>query len=103
MRFLFWNVKKNPVATIVSEIVGQHDVEVVILAECLDEAAILVDLNATSKNLFHLTDSHRTRVVIYTRFPPEYIKTAYSDRFFTIRRIFLPDKKQILLAAMHLE
>jgi hypothetical protein len=48
MRFLFWNVKKNPVGPIVSEIVGQHDVEVVILAECLDEGAILVDLNATT-------------------------------------------------------
>jgi hypothetical protein len=103
MRFLFWNIKKNPVGPILSEIVRQHDVEVLILAECLDQGTILVDLNATTKNLFHLTDSQRTRVVIYTRFPPEYIKTAHSDKFFTIRRIFLPEKREIRLAAMHLE
>src|SRR6266404_5707863 len=105
MRFLFWNVKKNPVGPILSEIVRQHDVEVVILAECLDKAAILVDLNlnATTKKTFHLTHSQRTRVVIYTRFSPEYIPTAHSDIFFTIRRIILPEKRQMLLAAMHLE
>src|SRR5258705_387564 len=45
MRFLFWNVKKNPVGPILSEIVRQHDVKVIILAECRDKAAILVDLN----------------------------------------------------------
>lgn len=103
MRFLFWNVKKNPVGPVLSEIVRQHDVKMVILAECEDEGEILVDLNATTENLFHLTDSKRTRVAIYARFPPEYIKTVHSDKFFTIRRIFLPETRQILLAAMHLE
>lgn len=105
MKFLFWNVNKNPVGPILSEIVVQHDVEVVILAECLDRGAILVDLNlnATFKHLFHLTDGQRTRVVIYARFPPEYLNTAHSDPFVTIRHMFLPQKRQLLLAAMHLE
>ena len=103
MVFLFWNVNNNPVGPILSKIVEQHDVEVVILAECLDTAAILIDLNATTKNLFHLTDSQRTRVVVYTRFPMQYIKTAHSDKFLTIRHILLPQRREILLAAMHLE
>jgi hypothetical protein len=105
MRFLFWNIKKNPVGQIVSQIVRQHDVEVVILAECRDRAEILVNLNlnATTKNLFHLTESQRTRIVIYTRFAPRYIKTAHSSIFFTVRRIILPEKRELLLAAMHLE
>jgi hypothetical protein len=66
-------------------------------------AAILVDLNTTTKGLFHLTDSQGTRVVIYTRFPPEYIRTVHSDKFFTMRHMLLPEKKQVLIAAMHLE
>lgn len=103
MKFLFWNVNKNPVGPILSKIVKQHDVEIVILAECLDEGTILVDLNAVAKNPFHLTDSKVTRVVIYTQFPAQYIKTMQSDRFVTIRHIFLPQRREILLAAMHLE
>jgi len=103
MRFLFWNVKKNPVGPVLSEIVGKHDVEVVILAECKSEGEILVALNATTMNPFHLTDSQGTRVAIYTRFPSEYIETVHSDKFYTLRRVFLPETRQILLAAMHLE
>lgn len=103
MRFLFWNVKKNPLGPIVSQIVQEHNVEIIILAECSDPDAILVDLNSETEHLFHLTESQGTRVVIYTRFPAKYIETVHSDKFFTIRRIFLPERREILLAAMHLE
>lgn len=103
MKFLFWNVKKNPLGPLVSQIVKENDVEIVILAECADPDAILVDLNSGIKYPFHLTESQRTRVVIYTRFSPEFIKTKYSHKFFTIRFISLPFKKPQLLVAMHLE
>ena len=103
MRFLFWNVKKNPIGPILLKIVQEHSVEIVILAECSDPDAILVDLNSEAKYPFHLTDSQGTRVVIYTSFSPEFINTTHSDKFFTIRHISLPLKKELLLAAMHLE
>src|SRR6185369_2808188 len=103
MKFLFWNVKKNSVGPILSKIVQEYGVELVILAECSDRDAILVDLNSEVKYPFHLTESQRTRVVIYTRFPSEFIDTIYSETLFTVRRITLPLKNQILLAAMHLE
>lgn len=103
MRFLFWNVKKNPVGSILSKIVQEHRVEIVILAECSDRDAILIDLNAENRYPFFLTDSKETRLVIYTNFSPEFIKTEHSHKFFTIRCISLPLKKKILLVAMHLE
>jgi len=78
MKFLFWNVKKNPLGPIVSQIVREHNVEIIILAECSDPDAILVDLNSETEYLFHLTESQGTRVVIYTRFPAEYIETAHK-------------------------
>lgn len=102
MKFLFWNVKKNPVGTILSEIVKHHEIDVVILAECPDPTAILIDLNSATETLFHLTDNQRTRVVIYTRFPREYTRTAHSDSYLTIRQMQLPRKSTILLAATHL-
>lgn len=102
MRFLFWNVKKNPVGAILSKIVEGHSVDVVILAECRDPGAILSDLNDATGNQFHLPVSPRCRVVIYTRFLREHIETAHSEDFFTVRLISLPGTSPILLAALHL-
>jgi endonuclease/exonuclease/phosphatase family protein len=102
MRFLFWNVRKNPVGPILSEIAEDYAVDVVILAECADPDAILVDLNFKTEYPFHRTEGQTTRIVIYTRFPRENIRTAYGDKFLTIRRIGLLDRRPIVLAATHL-
>lgn len=101
MKFVFWNIKKKPIAGIVSDVVREHNVEVVVLAECIDEAAILRHLNAETDNLFHLTHSRRTRVVIYTRFPREYVQSEYHGDYLTVRRISLPLRRELLLAAIH--
>jgi exonuclease III len=101
MRFLFWNVKKNPVGPILSKIVEAHNVDVVILAECRDSGVILSELNGATDNQFHLPDGPGPRVVIYTRFFRKHIKTAHSEDSFTIRLITLPNPP-ILLVAVHL-
>jgi hypothetical protein len=83
MRFLFWNVKKNPVGPILSQIAEDHAVDVVILAECSDADVILGDLNLTTEYPFHRSEDLITRIVIYTRFPREDMKTVYGDKFLT--------------------
>jgi len=85
MKFLFWNIKKNPVGPILSNIVQTHNIDIVILAECRDPGVILVDLNDASDNQVYLPDTPGPRVVIYTRFPRKHIETAYSDDFLTVR------------------
>ena len=103
MRFLFWNIKRNPLGQILAEIVQEHSIEVVILAECRDQITILQSLNANTDRPFHLTDSGKTRVVIYTRFPIEFMQPEHSDdKFLTVRRMSLLGRKEILLAATHL-
>lgn len=102
MRFLFWNVKKNPVGPILSKIVEAHSVDVVILAECHDSGVMLSELNEATGNQFYLPVSPRCRVVIFTRFLRKHIETAHSEDFFTVRLISLPETKPILLAALHL-
>jgi len=66
MKFLFWNVKKNPVGPILSKIVEGHRVDIVILAECSEPGDILIELNDASEDQFHLADNPGPRVVIYT-------------------------------------
>jgi exonuclease III len=102
MRFLFWNVKKNPVGPILSKIVEAHNVDVVILAECRDSGEMLIELNDANENQFHLPDIPGSRVVIYTRFLRKHIETAHSEDFFTVRLISLPETEPIILAALHL-
>lgn len=102
MRFLFWNIKRNPLGQILAEVVQEHGIEVVILAECPDKMAILQSLNTNTDRLFYLTDSKTTRVVIYTRFPIEFIQPEHHDKFLTVRRMNLLGRKEILLAAAHL-
>src|SRR5258708_16220812 len=99
MRFLFWNVRRNSVGQILSDLARVHDVEVIILAECSDERAVLRDLNRNADPLFRLTDSANTRVLIYTRFPREFISSEYHDDFLTIRKLALTGRTEILLVA----
>jgi exonuclease III len=101
MRFLFWNVKKNAIGTILSQIAEHHAVDVVILAECADPDKILVDLNFKTEYPFHRTEGQVTRIVIYTRFPRKNIRTVHGDKFLTIRCISLLGMRPLLLAATH--
>src|SRR5258705_12673518 len=102
MKFLFWNIKKNSIGSILSQIAAEHGVGVLILAECPDQGSILLDLNSATENQFHITDSKRTRIVIYTRFPAEFTQSEYHDDTLTVRNIRLPGRDDILLAATHL-
>jgi hypothetical protein len=97
MKFLFWNIRKKSIGSVISEVVEEHKVDVVILAECSDEVAILSALNAETSRLFYLTDSNKTKVVIYTRFSREFIQSMYNDRYFTVRQVSLTERREALL------
>ena len=101
MKFLFWNVNKNSIERILSAIVEEHNVEVVVLAECPDKLAVLSSLNSDTQGKFHLTDTGKTRVVIYTRFSRQFIVSEHHDDILTVRRLCLPRRREILLAAIH--
>jgi hypothetical protein len=103
MRFLFWNIKKNPaVNEILRELARHHGIDLLAIAECPHEGQLLAAVNDVSEPLFHLTDSKRTRVSIYTAFPSEYLASEYHDNTLTIRRLALPGKVEIVFAAAHL-
>jgi hypothetical protein len=91
MRFLFWNIRGNSVGRFVSSLTEEHNVDVLILAECSDEAGILSAINAKTARPFHLT-RRGPRVVIYTRFPREFTEYLDNDheKFLAIGRIRLP-------------
>jgi hypothetical protein len=102
MRFLFWNIKNNPAGRLLSGLTEEHNIDVLILAECSDEAGILNAINMGTRRTFHLT--WRThRIVIYTRFPREFAEMLENahDRFLAVGRLKLPGRTEVLLAAIH--
>ena len=103
MRFLFWNIKNGPVGGMLRDLANEHRMDAVILAECSDRIGILEALNSDADNLFHLVDTKRSRVAVYTRFPPhfvEYLSHAH-DKYLAILRLGLPLRREFLLGAIH--
>ncbi|HKV41841.1 MAG TPA: endonuclease/exonuclease/phosphatase family protein [Blastocatellia bacterium] len=101
--FLFWNLNDRPIAELVARLTKEHDVDVLILAECsISIADILNALNQGRGTGYHFSEGNCERITILTKFPPEFIgKVKEGDRF-TIRHIALPGIDSFLVCAVHM-
>ena len=75
-----------------------------ILAECTIKPATMLEiLNPSSAAEFHYAPGRGCRKIeVYTRFPSEFLEPVRESRRITIRRLALPGRREILLAAAHL-
>ena len=102
-KFLFWNINRRPLAGLVAELAEIHRVDVVILAECDTDPAIILDaLNRTTGTDFRIPVSFCERIVTFTRFSTEFLRPEFENERVSIRRLVLPDRLPVLLAAVHL-
>lgn len=100
--FLFWNINQKPLENVIKALVDEHQVDVLILAECnISPAVMLQTLNPEPPAEFHLPDSLCEKIVIYTRFAREFLEPALETDRLTIRRLKLPAKTEIILSAVH--
>lgn len=103
LTFLFWNVKRNPLERVVASLAMAHDVDVLVLAESpLPHAHSIKDSSGTSGTGFQLAPSMCTRLAVYTRFSNSLVVPVKEASTFTIRRVELPLRPGILMAAAHL-
>ena len=104
MNFLFWNLNKKPLERLVADLAELHNVDVLILTECnISTQVMLQSLNSRDDRMFHRTQSERDKIVIYTRFSPEFLRPLFESSRLTIRRLRLPERDDdVLLAAVHL-
>jgi hypothetical protein len=101
--FLFWNLNKKPLDRYIRELVDEHTVDVLALAECgLSEATLLNALNTRKVPDFHFTQSECPALKIFTRFAGTYVEEVAHDTRVSIRRMRLPAREEILFAAAHL-
>ena len=102
--FLFWNLNRKPHHDIVANLARQYEVDVIMLAECsVEPALLLITLNPPGTAEYHYAPSPGcTKIEIFTRFLSEFISPIYEEDRLTVRHIKLPGLTDILLAVTHL-
>ena len=102
LNFLFWNVNNKPISQLVAELVLQHGIDVVALAEHgkIDPEMLLKDLNRDGVEYYSASKSPRT--VAFTKFKPQYVKRVFKDNYLLIHSLTLPARTDILFGMVHL-
>jgi exonuclease III len=100
--FLFWNLNQKALQHRIARLVKEHDIDIVILAECSIASSVVTDaLYQRTGRRFHLPHSLCDRIRIYTRYPKSFLQAKREGERFTIRKLSLPGLDEILIAATH--
>lgn len=104
LRFLFWNVNRKPLQAAIRRLVDQHDIDIVILAECtIPPAQLSLTLNLDTDRVFCRASPNGGLSEIYTRFMPDLlVPVVWGHPRCMIRRLALPAREEILLVVVHL-
>lgn len=101
--FLFWNLNKSPLKELVAKLAHQHEVDILVLAECtVSIAELLTSLNEGRKNKYSFAASPSSRILVFSRFPHNSITPLVDSGGVSIRRVRLPIGPELLLVALHL-
>ena len=103
LNFLFWNVNGKPLTDLIVQLTEEHRIDVLIIAECEIEARLLLlRLNDAVADGFHYPFSLCPRISMFTRFSADFIRPIFEEKRVSIRRLQLPGRPEILVAAVHL-
>jgi exonuclease III len=101
-RFLFWNLNNQPVPHLVKEVARRNDVDVLVLAECeISVGTLLTELNAQTPD-FQFAPGQCERIQVFTRFHSGFFAPIFESDRYSIRRLRLPLRDEILVAMVHL-
>ncbi len=103
LTFLFWNTNRKPVTGLVARLAEEHRVDVVVLVESESSSSeILNKLNENSVDFYYARSRVPTAVEVFTRFSPDFLVPTLESGRFSIRRMSLPARPELLLAMVHL-
>jgi endonuclease/exonuclease/phosphatase family metal-dependent hydrolase len=105
--FLCWNLNRRPIRHRIAELARSSYVDVLILLECAIQVGDLLGaLNEGNGPIFHYApnraEAPEETIKIFTRFTPEFLDPLEDGARYTIRRLSLPLRTDIVLAALHL-
>jgi endonuclease/exonuclease/phosphatase family metal-dependent hydrolase len=99
---LFWNVMGRRIEALCANLVHRHDVDILVLAECANPAAVVRALNRTpGGRVFHW---HRpgtaNRLAVFSRFPAtEFVEVESAQRY-TVHAL-TTTRDEFLLVSVH--
>ena len=101
-KFLFWNLNRTDLHGFVSRLAHQEKINVLILAECpTDPALLLQTLNADSSD-YQYAAGNCGHLRFFTRFDSGWLKPLFESHRVSIRQLTLPGRESLLVAAAHL-
>jgi hypothetical protein len=104
MNILFWNIKKNRIGNIISQLCKENDVDVLTIAESgYNPGELLIELNSdiSAHNLMKYSLSGCEKIQIYSKYNSENFKAIEESNRYTIRELVVNNCK-LLFAAIHL-
>lgn len=102
--FLFWNLNKNPLESLIVSMAMDRQVDVVMLAECsIAPANLLKALNSTHPALYHYSPNRVCeKIEVFCRFPSNFIQPINETERLTVRHLNLPGAVDALIGITHL-
>lgn len=106
LNFLFWNINRKPLVKEIANIAKHHNIDVILLAECLlNNADLLLELNSKSVD-YELPNPifQSNRIKVFTKFSQNFIIPIEdeSENRFTAFKIKFPIIEEILVFGVHL-
>lgn len=101
--FLFWNLKRKPRQSLVANLALRHNIDVLMLAECIiPPDVLLIALNQSNRVEFDYAPSPGCeKIKIFSRFSRQFIPPVLEHSRLTIRHLKLPGMVNILLSVVH--
>jgi hypothetical protein len=97
VKLLFWNINRKALEQIVANLAMKHGVDVLVLAECLPTTEVMLSaLNQRQAQYYYSPYSQCEQIAIYTRFSRHFLQLVSETTRWTIRRLMLPERTEIL-------
>jgi hypothetical protein len=102
--FLFWNIRNNPIQSIIANLALRHEVDVLMLAECnIAPATLLLALNeSVNRSYYYIPTPNCKRLKIFAKCPEKSISIIREEDKFTLRCLNIGKSTNILLSVVHL-
>lgn len=100
INFLFWNVNKKPLESLITELAFEHNVDVIMLAEYETPNELLQVINR-NKFQYFLNESLCDKIRVYSKFRDDFFPKFAESHRYSIRHLKLPGLDDILLAIVH--
>ncbi len=103
LTFLFWNIDNEPIGDVITHLALMHGVDILILAEsALPPPELLLKLNEQKTAYFYHPKRGCGKIEVFAKFRQEHLKIINEGQRYTIRRLTLPGRQEILVCMAHL-